>query len=56
VPALAPLQPLQVEAGLPAAINATPLSIVNSARQQAADFCPLCEACAAGQCELGEVA
>lgn len=56
LPGLAPLQPLQVEAGLPAAINATPLSIVNSARQQAADFCPLCEACAAGQCELGEVA
>ncbi len=56
LPGLAPLQPLQAEAGLILPSSATPLSIVNSARQQAADFCPLCEACAAGLCELGEVA
>lgn len=56
LPGLAPLQPLQAEADLAPPISATPLSIINSARQQAADYCPLCEACAAGQCELGDVA
>ncbi|MFI8398476.1 type VI secretion system tip protein TssI/VgrG [Pseudomonas sp. NPDC078863] len=56
LPGLAPLQPLQAEAGLAPPINATPQSIINSARLQAADYCPLCEACAAGLCELGEVA
>ncbi|MBV4486001.1 type VI secretion system tip protein VgrG [Pseudomonas sp. SWRI153] len=56
LPGLAPLQPLQVEAGLSPPISTTPLSIVSSARQQAAAYCPLCEACAAGQCELGDVA
>ncbi|QKV61392.1 type VI secretion system tip protein VgrG [Pseudomonas sp. 43A] len=51
-----PLQPLQAVGGIAPPVSATPLSIVNSARQQAADYCPLCEACAAGQCGLGEVA
>ncbi|MFI8226852.1 type VI secretion system tip protein VgrG [Pseudomonas sp. NPDC085632] len=53
---IAPLQPLQAVGGIVPLVSATPLSIVNSARQQAADYCPLCEACAAGQCGLGEVA
>lgn len=53
---IAPLQPLQAVGGIAPPVSATPLSIVNSARQQAADYCPLCEACAAGQCGLGEVA
>jgi type VI secretion system secreted protein VgrG len=53
---IAPLQPLQAVGGIVPPVSSTPLSIVNSARQQAADYCPLCEACAAGQCGLGEVA
>jgi len=53
---IASLQPLQAVGGIVPLVSATPLSIVNSARQQAADYCPLCEACAAGQCGLGEVA
>ncbi len=53
---IAPLQPLQTVGGIVPPVSATPLSIVNSARLQAADYCPLCEACAGGQCGLGEVA
>lgn len=53
---LAPLQSQQGVAGVSPAASATPLSIISSAREQAADYCPLCEACAAGQCELGDVA
>lgn len=53
---IASLQPLQAVGGIVPLVSATPLSIVNSARQQAADYCPLCETCAAGQCGLGEVA
>ncbi|MFP6830775.1 MAG: type VI secretion system tip protein TssI/VgrG [Pseudomonas sp.] len=53
---ISPLQPLQAVGAIAPPLSATPLSIVNSARQQAADYCPLCEACAAGQCGLGEVA
>ncbi|MFY9959257.1 MAG: type VI secretion system tip protein VgrG, partial [Pseudomonas sp.] len=33
---------------------ATPLPIVASAQQQAADYCPLCEACRNGLCSSGE--
>jgi type VI secretion system secreted protein VgrG len=51
-----PLQALQAEASNPNPVIASPLSIVNGARQQAADYCPLCEACLAGQCSIGEVA
>ncbi|MCF4995353.1 type VI secretion system tip protein VgrG [Pseudomonas syringae] len=49
------LLPLQASASVPAVI-ASPASIVSAARQQAADYCPLCEACLAGQCNIGEVA
>ena len=51
-----PLQARQAEASDPAPVIASPLSILTSARQQAADYCPLCEACLAGQCSIGEVA
>ena len=51
-----PLQALQVPARTANAAIANPMSIVASARQQAADYCPLCEACLAGQCSIGEVA
>ncbi len=51
-----PLQARQAQAGDPAPVIASPLSILTTARQQAADYCPLCESCLAGQCSLGEVA
>jgi type VI secretion system secreted protein VgrG len=51
-----PLQALQAPARTANAVIANPMSIVASARQQAADYCPLCEACLAGQCSIGEVA
>lgn len=51
-----PLQALQAPARTANAAIANPMSIVASARQQAADYCPLCEACLAGQCSIGEVA
>jgi type VI secretion system secreted protein VgrG len=51
-----PLQALQAPASVANAVIATPLSMVADARQQAADYCPLCEACLAGQCNIGEVA
>ncbi|WP_095187875.1 type VI secretion system tip protein TssI/VgrG [Pseudomonas sp. Irchel 3E19] len=53
---ITPLQPLQAVASQTIPAIATPLSILSDARQQAADYCPLCEACLAGQCSLGEVA
>ncbi|MEO6676831.1 MAG: type VI secretion system tip protein VgrG [Pseudomonas sp.] len=52
----APLQPLQAVVGHSSPVIATPLSILTDARQRAADYCPLCEACLAGQCSIGEVA
>jgi type VI secretion system secreted protein VgrG len=56
LPGIAPLQALQAPArASPAAIN-NPRSIVAEARQHAADYCPLCETCLAGQCNLGEAA
>lgn len=51
-----PLQALQAPARTANAVIANPMSIVAGARQQAADYCPLCEACLAGQCSIGEVA
>jgi type VI secretion system secreted protein VgrG len=33
---------------------ATPLSIVSDAHEVGADFCPLCEACRNGQCDMGD--
>lgn len=51
-----PLQARQAQAGDPAPVIASPLSILTTARQQAADYCPLCESCLAGQCSIGEVA
>lgn len=51
-----PLQALQAPARTANTAIANPMSIVASARQQAADYCPLCEACLAGQCSIGEVA
>ncbi|RON60439.1 type IV secretion protein Rhs [Pseudomonas fluorescens] len=56
MPGITPLQPLQAEARQAIPAIATPPSILSDARQQAADYCPLCEACLAGQCSLGEVA
>lgn len=56
---LAGIPPLQALQAVPSNLNpviANPLSIVAGARQQAADYCPLCEACLAGQCSIGEVA
>lgn len=52
---LAGIQPLSLGSA-PNVVIATPLSIVADARQQGADYCPLCEACLAGQCNVGEVA
>ncbi|MHC8302656.1 type VI secretion system Vgr family protein [Pseudomonas sp. ZS1P83] len=51
-----PLQALQAPARTANAVIANPMSIVAGARQQAADYCPLCEACLAGQCNIGEAA
>ncbi|MGZ7456535.1 type VI secretion system Vgr family protein [Pseudomonas sp. Ma2-10] len=38
----------------PLASIASPRSIVTTAQQQAADYCPLCEACRNGLCSIGE--
>ena len=51
-----PLQALQAPTRMANAVIANPMSIVAGARQQATDYCPLCEACLAGQCNIGEVA
>lgn len=56
VTGIAPLQARQAQASDPEPVIASPLSILTSARQLAADYCPLCEACLAGQCSIGEVA
>lgn len=56
VTGVTPLQARQAVARDAAPVIATPLSIVTCARQRAADYCPLCEACLAGQCSIGEVA
>ncbi|NMY72017.1 type VI secretion system tip protein VgrG [Pseudomonas sp. WS 5414] len=53
---IAPLQALQALAGTPQAIIDNPLSIVRASKQQAVDFCPLCEACSDGLCARGEMA
>lgn len=53
---IAPLQAQQAVIGKSIADIASPASIVAGARQHAADYCPLCEACLAGQCSIGEVA
>jgi type VI secretion system secreted protein VgrG len=53
---IAPIQATQAPAGKTLADIASPASMVAGARQQAADYCPLCEACRAGQCSIGEVA
>lgn len=51
---VAPQQALEALAGAPQAIIDNPLSIMSASKQQAADFCPLCEACRNGLCDLGE--
>jgi type VI secretion system secreted protein VgrG len=53
---LAGIQPLQAVGSTPNAVIANPLSIVAGAHQQAVDYCPLCEACLDGQCNIGEAA
>lgn len=53
---VSPLQALQAPSTEVPTIIASPRSIVAAARQQAADFCPLCEACLNGQCKIGEIA
>jgi type VI secretion system secreted protein VgrG len=47
---------LQAAPTTPAALAsvATPQSIVSTAQQRAADYCPLCEACRDGLCSTGE--
>lgn len=56
LPGVAPLQATPAFGDAPQAVIATPLSIVATARQQAADYCPLCEACRDGLCTLGDPA
>ena len=53
VAGIAPQQALEALAGTPQAIIDNPLSIISASKQQAMDFCPLCEACLAGLCDLG---
>ena len=48
------LQAAQALVSAPQAIIANPLSILTAAKQQAADKCPLCEACRDGLCSTGE--
>ncbi|WP_350614836.1 type VI secretion system tip protein VgrG [Pseudomonas sp. HY7a-MNA-CIBAN-0227] len=50
------LQAAQALVSAPQAIIANPLSILTAAKQQAADYCPLCEACRDGLCSIGESA
>jgi type VI secretion system secreted protein VgrG len=50
------LQAVQALVSAPQAIIANPLSILTAAKQQAADYCPLCEACRDGLCSIGESA
>lgn len=49
-------QAAQALVSAPQAIIANPLSIFTAAKQQAADYCPLCEACRDGLCSIGESA
>ncbi|WP_097303905.1 type VI secretion system Vgr family protein [Pseudomonas chlororaphis] len=56
VAGIAPQQALQALAEEPQTIVANSLALVAAAKQRAADFCPLCEACRDGQCSVGEVA
>lgn len=54
---VAPLQAVKALLGGPLAPPpqfATPLSIVSDTHEVGADFCPLCEACRNGQCDLGD--
>jgi type VI secretion system secreted protein VgrG len=53
VAGIAPLQALTAEAQ---AMITAPVSLLATTKQQATDFCPLCEACRNGQCSLGAVA
>jgi len=48
------LQAAQTLTSAPQAVIATALSIVATAKQQAADYCPLCEACRDGLCNTGD--
>ena len=50
------LQAAQALVSAPQAIIANPLSILSAVKQQAADYCPLCEACRDGLCNMGECA
>ncbi len=50
------LQAAQAFASAPQAFIANPPSILAAVKQQAADHCPLCEACVAGLCNIGESA
>ena len=56
VAGIAPQQALEVVAGAPQAIIDNPLSIMAASKQQALDFCPLCEACRNGLCDMGDLA
>ncbi|WP_338805786.1 type VI secretion system tip protein VgrG [Pseudomonas chlororaphis] len=56
VAGITPQQALQALAEEPQTIVANSLALVAAAKQRAADFCPLCEACRDGQCAIGEVA
>lgn len=50
------LLPSAAMAGAAQPVIGTVRSIVAAARQHAADFCPLCEACLDGQCSMGATA
>lgn len=49
-----PLQAIQALASSPQVVVANPMSIMTAAKQQAVDYCPLCEACRNGLCSIGE--
>ncbi|MDD2050639.1 type VI secretion system tip protein TssI/VgrG, partial [Pseudomonas putida] len=53
---ITPQQALQALAGQPQTVVVNSLAVVAAAKQRAADFCPLCEACRDGQCSLGGAA
>ncbi|QQZ39811.1 type VI secretion system tip protein VgrG [Pseudomonas sp. SK3(2021)] len=56
VTGVAPQQALQALAEKSQTIVATSLALVAAAKQRAAQFCPLCEACRDGRCSVGDVA
>ncbi len=54
VAGIPPLQAIQALVSSPQVVVANPMSIMTAAKQQAVDYCPLCEACRNGLCSIGE--